>query len=213
VDANGVLVASSVSVKLARDVKIEGPVTEAANGQLKVMGVPVAADAMTLLRDKTASGNGALDVASLASGDWVSVRGTTNADGSVTAAKLEKQTAGTVVWLQGPADAGSSLSSILGVPISLPAGFAGFQNVDGTTASATTFDAALHTGTVKVKGTFDAATGTITAQQLHLEVKSQFEHQMESQSEHSSELEIEQETESHGGGGGGETQSGGGGGN
>jgi hypothetical protein len=230
-DATGVVVASQVSFRLARNIKIEAAVSgvDAPAGTVTVFGtsgLAVLIDASTQLRDGKKQGQqDSLSLAELVTGstpDRVKIRGFQREDGKVVAARLERDDTTTDrVRLQGSLDAkpaDASALKVLGITVDASGASVVFRRADDSATAPDAFMAALTAGTlVKAAGTFDSATGKIVATEVQIEVEQQLEQQVEVQSAFQFEMEVENEVH-HGvgiggsGGGAGGTGGGAGGG-
>jgi hypothetical protein len=200
----GVLAATSVEFELAKNVKIEGPLSavDAATGSVDALGIRVTLDQSTQMRDKRDK-LPAFAPADLKRGDWVSIRAFVNDRGDVVASRADRQGARGTVRLQGPLDAGSTSGNLIihGVGVAT-ATMTRLDDVNGTQIRDNTplqnpdpvqFLAQAAGQVVKARGTIDATTGTVTWDRAGIVVKHQFENENEQENEFQFEFENELE--------------------
>ncbi|MBI5015679.1 MAG: hypothetical protein HZB55_09345 [Deltaproteobacteria bacterium] len=188
-DAQGVLVADRICLRLARNVKIDADVAavDPVVGTVQLLGsapgITVTVNASTLLLDRK-NGLSPFTLDDLAVGDRVSVRASVGS-GVVTAAKLERRPVPsdpTSVRLQGPITPGSAAAptlDILGITVDAT-GASLFRGGHEGSWTSTEFFAALASGSdlVTVKGALDPS-GVLLAQELSLQLEHEFDHEME----------------------------------
>ncbi len=160
INTAGVLVAEKIKFKSSQ-IRIHAEVADDLDvdpvaGTLLLLDIPIRVDSETRIRDQR-DDDGGFDLADIAAGDFLEVRGVARADGSVTATRLERQ-AGDDIELRGPVDvidAVGRMFTILGVAIRTDAGTEFETDEDGVTTEAA-FYAGLTPGvTVEAKDEVD----------------------------------------------------------
>jgi hypothetical protein len=193
IGANGVLAATEVSFELARNIKIEADVDPAgvAVATVTVLGIQVAIDASTLLRDKSQADLASFALADLHPGERVKIRAFIDPDTqTVIATKLERDNAKDKVIVQGPVTTVTgNVVKLLGADFDL-GGLQASKIKDA--AGNQILVSGLANQLVKIVG-LKAQDGTITWDRAEIEVQHEFENEAENEFE--KELEIENEVE------------------
>ena len=176
-DANGVLNATKVEIKLAKVVRITALVDSTAAGanppSLVMLGVTIEVDAdITRFEDKTGVEE-SFNIGLLAMDDYVEIRGQEIPAGSgiVFAAILERDDAKPETILRGFVESEAPLS-ILGVTINTNGGTE-FQDANGNVlADEAAFLNLVSVGSlIKVKGTEDLGLDSITAEEIEIKIE------------------------------------------
>lgn len=164
IDANGVLVASKISLRSRSgggdeaDAKIQADVdsVNVAAGTLVVAGVTVKVTATTRLEDQRSSPAPVrpFSLANIAVGDYVEVRGIAESDNSVTATFLQREDADSEGELEGPVGAKASPDlTVLGVTVNTDGGTAFFGANDASLNSSQFFSTVVVGDVVEVNFT------------------------------------------------------------
>ncbi len=168
--ANGVLVADKVTLK--ESIRIESSAT--ADGKADLLGKTV------LVTSKTEFSSNLTSTAGIAVGDGLRIRGFVNNDGSsITATRVETQSplSNNRSILRGPVkniNASASTFTILGITINASTATARPNDDSGNSTQTMTPESFFTSLTadrtiVKARGTFDAGTNTIAADEIELE--------------------------------------------
>jgi hypothetical protein len=173
IDADGVVVAREVDIRLGTAVRMTGLVdsVDAANDSLVVLGIPVTVDALTRFEDKSDAGLSPLTLGDLAAGDTVEIRGGERPAGSgtVQAAILEREDAGEDTELQGFVTAVAAPTiTILGVTIQTD-GSTEFQDADDAPLSQAEFFSRVAEGALVKASGAETGDSTILAEEVELE--------------------------------------------
>jgi hypothetical protein len=123
-DAAGVLVADKVEVRSQSLSLARGLVdaVSASGHTLRVLGVNVTTDAATSFEDKSSLHVRLFGLADVRTGDYIEVRGTADASGTLSAATIERQRPDNRVYLQGVArNVSAPTFSVLGVTVTTDA--------------------------------------------------------------------------------------------
>jgi hypothetical protein len=168
--ANGILVADKVTLK--ESIRIESTATT--DGKADLLGKAV------LVTSKTEFSSNLTSTAGIAVGDGLRIRGFVNNDGSsITATRVDKQSplSNNRSILRGPVkniNASASTFTILGITINASTATARPNDDSGNSTQTMTPESFFTSLTadrtiVKARGTFDAGTNTIAADEIELE--------------------------------------------
>lgn len=122
VDANGVLVASQIEIKLSNFIRIEGLVDDRDGNRITIFGITIHTDALTRFEDKSAQNLDIFRIDDIVAGDYLETRGYEDASG-VVATLVEREDFDGEVALRGFVESINDPDfAILGVTIQTSAG-------------------------------------------------------------------------------------------
>ena len=153
-NADGVLLASKVEAKQKSSGVIRGVVDSIANGRFNVLGLAVASSATTAFEDRSSEQARVFRLTDLRVGDYVEVRGTTDASGStLDATFVARDTSDSRAQLRGVASNVAAPSfTVLGVSV-VTNPQTQFQGLGGGIDGAAQFFSEAANHTVNVQGT------------------------------------------------------------
>ena len=117
VDANGLITATKVEIKLANFIRIEGIVELVTDTSITIFGVQVNVDSLTRFEDKSAMSLDTFGVVDITEGDYLETRGFENATG-VVATRVDREDFDNQVAIRAFVDSVSDPNfTIRGVPV------------------------------------------------------------------------------------------------
>ena len=165
-DANGVLIAEEIEIKLSGEVRVESVVESVQSNQLTVLGLAIEVQPSTRLEDKSDADLESFAVSDINIGDYVEIRGFEDS-GGIVATLLEREDFDDEVALRGFVESTADPNLIiLGVTIETDGGTEFQDSSDQPITSADFFAQALGS-LVEVTGTL--SNGTINADEVELE--------------------------------------------
>jgi len=166
-NASGVLVADKVQFRIASDVRLEAKVdaVDATAGTVSLLGVTVKFTAITRYEDKSAAKIERFSLKDLSAGDFVEIRAGL-ANGVLTATRLERDTAQSIIKLRGPVDSvAAPVFTLVGITVNTDSSTK-FESDGSVSLSSTQFFASAMGQSVGVEGTVSGNVVTATKVEL-----------------------------------------------
>ncbi len=165
-NANGVVVADKVELKLANFIRIEGMVDATSASSVTIFGIQIGVNIQTRLEDKSSAGVEPFALSDISVGDYLETRGFEDATG-VVATRIEREDFDGEVAIRAFVDSVSDPSfTIHGVPIETNGGTV-FRDLNDQVISAGAFFGQADGRLVEASGT--PSNGGILADEVELE--------------------------------------------
>jgi hypothetical protein len=166
IDADGVVVASKVEIKLANFLRIEGSVDSMTDSSVTIFGIQINVDSLTRFEDKSAMSLDTFGLSDINVGDYLETRGYENASGIV-ATRVDREDFDNQVSIRAFVDSVSDPNfTIRGVPIETNAATV-FRDTMEQVISASEFFALAMGRLVEAEGS--PSNGGILASEVEME--------------------------------------------